>query len=175
MLAAGLIHLVVIGQHWTHAPAHGIFFAIAGLLQIGWSVAFWRKKSQVLQRIGIVMVLSFVCLWALTRVLPAPFGHGPEEVDVPGLASKACEILCTVALLLPMVSVVPSPGMPRSGWRIVLLLVAISLVLTGLTYTVARAAEPLLPSLAAQETHEQTPDQLHNHEDGPVEDHNHPF
>jgi hypothetical protein len=37
---AGLVHLLIVPAHYAHAPAHGIFFALAGIVQIAWSVAF---------------------------------------------------------------------------------------------------------------------------------------
>jgi hypothetical protein len=31
---AGLIHLVLAPAHYAHAPAHGVFFALAGMAEI---------------------------------------------------------------------------------------------------------------------------------------------
>jgi hypothetical protein len=45
---AGLVHLLIVPAHYAHAPAHGIFFALAGIVQITWAVAFWRRPSVIL-------------------------------------------------------------------------------------------------------------------------------
>ena len=44
-IVAGVIHLVIIPEHWEHAPAHGIFFLVVGIVQIVWGIAIWRKPS----------------------------------------------------------------------------------------------------------------------------------
>jgi hypothetical protein len=165
MLLAGVLHLYVVRDHWDHAPAHGLFFLIAGLLQIAWSIAFLRSDTQTLRRLGFVGVLVLVLLWAATRIIPAPFGHGPEEVDLPGVVTKLCEVACAAALgLLIAASSAVQPR--RTAWRPVVALAAAALVLTGLTYGVARAAEPILPGLSAEvsEHHEHVEPTAEAHE-----------
>jgi hypothetical protein len=49
----------------------------------------------------------------------------------------------------------------RTAWRPVVALAAAALVLTGLTYGVARAAEPILPGLSAEVS------EHHEHEGAP--------
>lgn len=44
-ILAGVIHLAIIPEHWSHAPAHGLFFLSVGILQIGWGVIVWRNPS----------------------------------------------------------------------------------------------------------------------------------
>lgn len=102
IMLAGVLHLMVVREHWAHAPAHGLFFLVAGLFQIGWSIAFLRSNSETLGRLGFVAALVLVLLWAITRLIPVPFGHGPEEVDTPGVATKLCEVAAR--------------GDPSSGW-----------------------------------------------------------
>jgi hypothetical protein len=176
MLLAGVLHLYVVRDHWDHAPAHGVFFLIAGLLQIAWSIAFLRSDTQILRRFGFVGVLVLVLLWAATRIIPAPFGHGPEEVDLPGVATKLCEVACAAALgLLIAASAAAQPH--RTAWRPVVALAAAALVLTGLTYGVARAAEPILPGLSAEAAehheHDEATGAEHEHEGTPGAEHEH--
>ncbi|MCQ3980642.1 MAG: hypothetical protein DPW09_45120, partial [Anaerolineae bacterium] len=45
---AGLVHLLIAPAHYAHAPAHGLFFAAAGIVQCIWAVAFWRRPSLAL-------------------------------------------------------------------------------------------------------------------------------
>jgi len=172
MLLAGVLHLYVVREHWSHAPAHGLFFLIAGLLQIAWSIAFLRSNTETLRRLGFVGMVVLVLLWGVTRILPAPFGHGPEEVDLPGVATKLCEAACAVALGLTIAaSAAVQPR--RTAWRPVVALAAAALVLTGLTYGVARAAEPLLPGLSAEAAehheHDEATGTEHEHEEPTAE------
>jgi hypothetical protein len=166
MLGAGVLHLIVAPGHIEHAPAHGLFFIITGVLQIAWAILFWRSGSQALSKLGFVMALWLVLLWAVTRFFFAPFGHGPEEVDVSGLATKACEVICAIALALLLVSTAAATGASsRRAWRTVIALVVAAVLVTALTYGVARAAEPYLPGLTAPEAHE--------HEEAPGVEHEH--
>ncbi len=52
MMLAGVLHLYVVRDHWAHAPAHGLFFLTAGVLQIAWSIAFLRSDREILRRFG---------------------------------------------------------------------------------------------------------------------------
>ncbi len=160
MLVAGVLHLAVAAEHWSHAPAHGLFFVVAGIVQIVWSIAFWRSASPPLQKLGFLLAAVLLLLWAVTRVIQAPFAPGPEEVDAAGLVTKACEAVCVASLVLLIVATA-SPQARGRSWRTVLGLAILSLLLTGLTYGAARAAEPLLPGLSAVEhtPHEHTPAQ----------------
>jgi hypothetical protein len=169
MLLAGVLHLMVVREHWAHAPAHGLFFLIAGIVQIAWSIAFLRSSSEALGRLGFLVSLVLVLLWAVTRVAPAPFGHGPEEVDTPGVLTKLCEIACaaSLGLFITASATGATNQLRRAAWRPIVALVVAAFVLTGLTYGVARAAEPLLPGLSAEaaEHHEhlQLPTETHDH------------
>ena len=167
ILLAGLIHLVIVPQHWQHAPAHGLFFVLVGLAEVAWGVLAWKRPSPRLNQVGLVVAGGLVILWAATRVLAAPFGHGPEAVDMPGVACKVCELLAVIALSLMLWQESAGTASRRLvGW----LIVAALLVGMG-TYGLARAAEPVLPwlSVAAEHTHEEetvpaTTDE-HNHDE----------
>jgi hypothetical protein len=162
---AGVLHIAIIPEHWTHAPAHSLFFLVAGAVQIAWSVGFWRSKSRTLAEVGLVVSLALIALWALTRVAPAPFGHGPEEVDAPGLVTKVSEAICSSALATLIATDFFNDTRGRAWLRAISLLV-VSLALVGAVYEVAVAAETLLRGLAPNEEqhHEQPPpEQQHQH------------
>jgi hypothetical protein len=166
MMLAGVLHLFVVREHWVHAPAHGLFFLLAGLVQIGWSIAFLRSDSELLRRLGVVGSVVLVLLWVLTRLAPAPFGHGPEEVDVPGVATKLCEAACAAALGL-LITAGAATQRQRAAWRPVVGLAIAAFLLTALTYGVARAAEPILPGLSAEAAEQ------HQHDEAPGVEHEH--
>ena len=163
-IAAGIIHLVIIPDHWVHAPAHGLFFLIIGILQIVWGVAVWRNPSERLYFIGVVMAGWLIVLYALTRALPAPFGHGPEGISTIDLACKLCEALgmVTLAILIYQGAVMQSGK--SLAWRAVTVIVVLSIISAFAAYGLARAAEPLFPSLAVAEQHEEH-DDMEQHEE----------
>ena len=79
---AGAIHLGAAPQHWGHSPAHGLFLFTVGLAELLWAAAYWRRSSPSLTTLGAVLAGGSIVLWGITRVLPAPFGHGPEALGV---------------------------------------------------------------------------------------------
>jgi hypothetical protein len=174
MFLAGVIHLLIVRDHWGHAPAHGIFFVIAGLVQIGWAVAFWRSGSRSLARVGFVLALGLIVLWGITRAVAAPFGHGPEEIETAGLVTKLGEIVCAVSLAVLLASTLFVPGR-RPAWATLVGLSLLAPLLAGVTYEVALAAQPLLPALAGSghEEHEAEEHEAEEHEQGPDKDHEH--
>ena len=48
--AAGIIHFIVAPEHWEHAPAHGLFFIVVGVIELVWAVAIvWRPTLRLMQ------------------------------------------------------------------------------------------------------------------------------
>jgi hypothetical protein len=158
---AGLLHIAIAPAHFEHAPAHGLFFAGAGLVEMAWAVAAMRNLTRNLTHLGLVLAVGLIGLWGLARALPAPFGHGPEPIDTSGVACKLSEIVGGLALAgLAYQSALT--GIGRAGaMRRVSVLIAAGLLAAGLSYGVARASEPLLPFLRAPAAEED-----HHHEEG---------
>jgi hypothetical protein len=168
--AAGLVHLVLAPQHYAHAPAHGIFFAMAGLAQIVWAVAFLRQPTAQMYYAGLALAGSLIVLWGFTRVFPAPFHDTPEAVDISGIICKISELVGLGALLV----LAAQGGVLGLAKQTTARLAAIALLLAAagglLSYGIGRAAEPIFPSLFGAEHN----DADHSHEDGEhSEDHQH--
>ena len=168
-IGAGVIHLVIVPEHWAHAPAHGLFFLLVGILQIVWGIAVWRKPSVNLYYIGVLMAGWLIVLYGLTRWFPAPFGHGPESISAIDLVCKLCEAIGMVTLALLLFQGLVLRANPRAAVRALLMIVFASVIVAFATYGVARAAEPVLPflSVSIEEQHhdESTTDAEHDHED----------
>jgi len=164
---AGAIHLWIIPEHWEHAPAHALFFLLVGIIQIVWSYFVWRQPSTKLYYIGVGLAGWLIVLYGITRLLPAPFGHGPETVDMIGLACKLCEGLGMVTLAILIFQGMILKAGRTAAWRVVASIVLFSIISAFITYGIARAAEPLFPSLStpAEENHheEATPGPDHDH------------
>ncbi len=156
---AGVIHIVITPQHWAHAPAHGLLFAVVGIAEIVWSVMAWRRPSATLYQIGMVAAGWLIILWVITRFLPAPFGHGPERVEPFGVVCKLAEGLGMVAIGVLILGELTSTAGRRAGWRVISLLVIGAFIAGFVTYGVARAAEPMFPGLGA------STDEHHDHDE----------
>lgn len=169
MVAAGVLHLALTPAHYAHAPAHGILFAFAGIAQVVWAVAFWRKPSLLLWNLGILGAGALVVLWLITRFLPAPFGHGPEDVNAPGIAVKICEGVA-IATLLGMLLARGTKGLVVARpTRHALLWVASAVAVGLLIFGVASAVDDRIPALGArEEAHTHQTEGEHSHSEAPA-------
>lgn len=182
MIVAGLIHLIIVPIHWAHAPAHGLFFVIMGLVQIGWGVAFWRRPSVALYRLGMVLAGGLITLWVITRLLPAPFEHAPGTVDIYGIICKIAEFLGIGMLVALVVAGAASREMRQAAWRAVGILLIIAFISGWIAYGLGFAIEPALPWLGGGGGHDEgQPGQEHEggdhdadsgHAQEPASDHN---
>ncbi len=144
MIVAGLIHFAIVPLHWGHSPAHALFLALSGTVEIAWGVAFWSRPTFTFYRLGIVTAAALIALWAITRVLPAPFSDGPEEIEAFGLVSKFLEGIGLAALAVLGFSEQVSRESARFNLFVSVL---VGLVLSGVGYGIAEAGAPRLPWL----------------------------
>lgn len=176
-ILAGVIHFVIVPEHWSHAPAHGLFFLLVGILQIVWGAIVWRKPSLRLYYIGVIMAGWLLVLYILTRLFPAPFGHGPEAIEAIDITCKVCEAFGMIVLTILIFHGLTLNANMRIAWRAVMLIVLFSIISGFVTYGVAGAAEPIFPALSAQtaEHHheESTPQEAHHQEGASTEEHAH--
>jgi hypothetical protein len=144
--------------------------AIAGVIEIGWAILFFFRPTRKLALAGMLMGAALITLWIITRIFPAPFGHSPEEIDTAGVVCKILEgagIAALVGAIFQFAAV--HTNKPRF-----LPLVA-SVLLTGILlgagmYQIARASEPLFPSLVAvEEDHHEEEDHDHPAETEPAD------
>jgi hypothetical protein len=146
---AGALHVGAAPQHWGHSPAHGLFLLAVGLAEVLWAAAFWSRPSPRLKASGTALAGGSIVLWAITRVLPAPFGHGPEEIGAIDFASKVPELVVLVMLLILDLRRSNQRRMLREPvWWEAGGLFAIASAAGVLTFLLATAAEPALPWLA---------------------------
>lgn len=172
--AAGVIHLVVAPQHYAHAPAHGIFFVVAGLAEIAWAIVFLRQPTQQVYYAGLLLTGGLIVLWLVTRIIPAPFHGHAEAVDLGGTVCKISELVGLAALLL-VAAQGGIAGLSRQAFvRLAAVAIVLSVAAGALSYGVGRAAEPLFPSLfgeSAEHQHEEGQSDEHEHQDGESHEH----
>ena len=180
IVIAGMTHLAIAPMHWEHAPAHGLFFLIAGIAESGWGILALLRPSVKIYVVGWVMASGLVILWMIARVLPAPFGHGPEPLDALAVICKLSEVLGAVVLGLLIFRAAASTRGRLVAWRLITVAVVAAFAVAWGTYGVARAAEPILPWLNAPIEHQQeqelSPGLEHQPEQAtpPAPEHHHP-
>ncbi|MCW2544992.1 MAG: hypothetical protein JWM40_2544 [Frankiales bacterium] len=95
--ASGLIHLLVIGDHFEEAFILGVFFIVLAAGQFAYALAVVRAPTTQLLLGGLLANLGILLLWAYTRAVDVPFGLGPREgVGPMDLAATAVELLAVV-------------------------------------------------------------------------------
>jgi hypothetical protein len=164
-VAAGIIHLWLAPIHWFHSPAHGIFFLVIGVAQVLWGNFVWREPSTRLYIIGAVMSGWLIVLYGITRLLPAPFHHGPESIGLIDLTCKACEALGMILLIILVFQGLVLTGGRPAARRMIALIVLFSFITGFATYGLARAAEPVFPDWMPPA------EVQHNHDENVPHDH----
>ena len=141
LLAAGWVHLAIAPDHFFHAPAHGLFFALAGVLQLGWGLLFLRWSGPRMRALGLALSGGLVVVWGLTQTVAIPFAPAPEPIEGSALLSKGLELAGFLLLLgLPVVS----------ASQVTRRLIA-AVVAGGSVWGAALAVQPLLPQLGHRE------------------------
>jgi hypothetical protein len=159
---AGLVHAFLAPEHFAHAPAHGIFFAVVGVLEIAWAYLFWRSQDEKVYYAGLVIAGGLVVLWIITRYLPAPFEHEVGIVDIGGIVCKVSEIVGILALVALAAQGRITGLTKRSLAQNAAMALFIAFSVGVVTYEVSLAAQPLFPSLAGEGHHEEDEPQ-HDH------------
>ncbi len=145
---AGLIHLLMAPEHYGHAPAHGLFFVVVGILEILWAFLYWRRPTPRLYYLGIALAGGLLVLWGITRILPAPFESTSAPVDASGLVCKLCELAGAAALVTLVIQGQVEGFRNTAAARTIGFALLIALMSGLFLYGIGLAAEPLFPTLA---------------------------
>ena len=162
MAVAGAIHFSIVPAQYQHAPAHGIFFGLAGASQLFWSFAYWRRKTAKLAFVGIALSGGMIFLWLLTR-MAAPFEQDPHAIGWAALTAQASEI----AAFISLVTVVLKNRPELFGRAIsVAPVLAAALVITLSSGVVAWGGGHLTETMYPEIGHEGDHDSAHDHGPG---------
>jgi hypothetical protein len=105
-VAAGAIHLAMVGSHWEASAVDGVLFAAAGWFQL--IMAFWlfSRPGRLPLIVNLVVNVGLIASWAVSRTVGLPWGaHAgtAEEVGRIDLLCVACEaalVVVTLAVLM---------------------------------------------------------------------------
>lgn len=100
-LGAGLVHLAVVREHVAESAVLGVFFLVAGLLQLVWALAALARDRLPVPRLVATGQLALVALWALDRTLGIPLGPDAWTPEPLGTADLLCVVLevCAAAAI----------------------------------------------------------------------------
>ena len=102
LLIAGSVHLWIAPEHFSHAPAHGLFFAGVGLAQVVWSLSHFveQDRFQWLRFVvGVGLSGGIIILWALTHWFQTPFSMESHPIDGFVWVTKLSEFIAFMVLL----------------------------------------------------------------------------
>jgi hypothetical protein len=115
-LAAGIIHFIVMPEHFAEWWGYGAFFLVLAAAQIVYAELLLYCPRPSLFLAGILGNLCVIALWAWARAVAVPlFGPGVGEREAVGtidLVSKGVELALMAvltALLWSYESVAPAP------------------------------------------------------------------
>ncbi len=87
---AGIMHLQMAPRMLSGNPDDGVFFIVAGALQIFWAVPVIKRGGRIWQVIGIVGTIVLMALWYATRIHLISMGgmQGGPQSHQPGQFSR---------------------------------------------------------------------------------------
>jgi hypothetical protein len=152
VLVGGMLHLAMLPAHLAEARGVGLYFLAMGAAQVVWGCLFLLKPTTSLARGGLVLLTAApVALWVLTRTLRAPWGLGPEALDVTSIATVALE--ASSATLLVFARLGQGERKPEEGARVgVAAFLVLGLLVGGASYGAGMVAEVAVPWLGEPET-----------------------
>jgi hypothetical protein len=115
--AAAGVHAAVSAHHLEGQPATGLLLLAAAAAQVAWSVVALRPDPTVL-RLGVLLNLTLVATWVLSRTAGLPFGlePGPHPVGAWDLVCVAWELTAVVACARTLRAGAPAGCPPWSAW-----------------------------------------------------------
>ena len=97
---AGVTHLLIVPEHFSHDLAHGTFFILIGIAQLVWAVAFWRSTSPILCWAGLAASGGTIAVWVLTQLILVSVASAAELVGPSVVVSKSSELIGFFALVV---------------------------------------------------------------------------
>ena len=99
---SGILHLIMVPRVLEFNVNTGIFFLIAGVLQLFWVLPTLKMYGKVWHYIGIGGTIGLIILWAATRV-PNPITGRGLPVNEIGIITQVFQVAFVVLLALLIV------------------------------------------------------------------------
>lgn len=113
--AAAGVHAAVGPEHFREKTVLGLFFALAAVAQMAWSVALAVRPERVLLRWGTIDNVALVALWAVTRTIGLP-GLAREPVGPWDLSCVTWELVAAFACLQALAAHSALGAARVAGW-----------------------------------------------------------
>ncbi len=103
LAAAGIVHLLIAPDHFSHTPAHGTFFAVVGFTQLAWAmIGVARRPRMSLAQYVSGMLLSggVIVVWLLSHLVAVPFALESHPLDLPAMVTKVAEMAAFATFIM---------------------------------------------------------------------------
>jgi hypothetical protein len=116
-IAGGIVHLGVYAEHASLRIEYSIFLLVAGVVQIGYGVAYTiltlsapesayqhYQKTLVVNLFGLIGTGVLLGLYAYAVTFPPPLSpnNRPEDIDIGGIIAKAIEAFTVIGIIYLM-------------------------------------------------------------------------
>jgi hypothetical protein len=119
-IAGGIVHLGVYAEHASLRLEYSIFLLVAGVVQIGYGVAYtiltlagqaknesvqqYYRKRLAVNLFGLIGTGVLLGLYAYSVTFPPPLSpnNKPEDIDIGGILAKAIEAFTVIGILYLM-------------------------------------------------------------------------
>ncbi|HLQ62548.1 MAG TPA: hypothetical protein VK131_11855, partial [Candidatus Acidoferrales bacterium] len=98
--SAGVLHLLLVPDHFGESTYAGFFFIAAGIAELLLAAGLLARPSSVLTTLVAGLALLLLLIYAVTRIVAPPFQSQPEPVDAIGLITKTLELGAALLALL---------------------------------------------------------------------------
>jgi hypothetical protein len=131
---AGLIHLLLLREHFEEQVAYGLIFTALAVFQLSLTVLLVARPGPRVYQAGIFGSGLIALVYVATRLIPPPGSSAPEEVTTLGIAATTLELAAVVVLALALPDrPIMRPRVSPAGWGLTgaLLSAPLWLVATG--------------------------------------------
>ncbi|HVD06878.1 MAG TPA: hypothetical protein VNB67_00405 [Nitrososphaeraceae archaeon] len=99
-LIAGILHLSLVANAIERNFNTGILFLIGGLAQVFWVLPTIRGWNKVWYYVGIVGTLTFILIWAITRVPGNPINGRGGSIGETAIAIEIFQVAFIVLSII---------------------------------------------------------------------------
>jgi len=99
-LIAGILHLSLVANAIERNFNTGILFLIGGLAQVFWVLPTIRGWNKVWYYVGIVGTLTFILIWAITRVPGNPINSRGGSIGETAIAIEIFQVAFIVLSII---------------------------------------------------------------------------
>ena len=93
---AGILHLILVPDIIGRNLNSGVFFIVAGIAQIFWTVPMLKRWGRIWYYVGIAGTIVLIIMWAMTRVPNNPITGRGGPISEMAIAIEVFQIIYVV-------------------------------------------------------------------------------